>query len=63
MEIAIRNERVTRMATKRLAALGANAASNNTIRQKKAAKRRKVDISRILSKSYADGLLAQPISQ
>jgi hypothetical protein len=51
------------MASGRLAALGVNAASNSTARQKKAAARRKEDTSRIVLKSYAEGPSAQTISQ
>jgi len=49
------------MTSGRLAALGINAASNTTARQKKAAARRKEDPSRILLKSYAEGPSAQTI--
>ena len=60
--IAIKNRRITRTARGRLAALGVSAASNTTARQKKAARRRKEESSRILRKSYAEGLSAQTVS-
>lgn len=51
------------MASGRLAALGVNAASNTTAKQKKATARRKEDTATILPKSYAEGPSAQTISQ